>query len=542
MAIFSTILLLAAYSTSIIAGPVPKHQRRQLFTSYANTTSAAFSTSTQQIAEAETAIIVEPIQQTILTSIAPAITFVLPDGKPLVTQDPQTVFSTSYITPSALPSTEESSSAVATTSVTQSLEPTPTESVSVPISSAIETGILSSSVGAVDNKTASQTSQQIPLFTYSPIEEETSTSLATPPASATSAVLASTTGGLSGFTHPAAAPSSLPVANTTASSVITSTPSMIESVVQASSSTPLVNSTSLALPLPISSGSPTAAVPSETASDAVDVTSRIVVTQYTTIYATSQPPQTPAQESAMPSEAQESVPVASSSLSSEVAGAPTPSPSNAPAEVSPSASLQVPPVVIVTSYTTVMPTPTPQPSQAPETPVSSAMPEPVLSSSMAPSSSIASSSSEVAEPTPTAPALSSSMSEIPAPTPTPPAMASSITPTTSSAPESSAQTTTSSSSVVSLPEASSQPSLSSSTAPPPEVTASTSDAVPIPPAPTDMPSSASPEPEPVPSSTTSEGPLIITPIPPSQVFTVTVTATATEKETVKETTTVTVTA
>ncbi|CAG5184882.1 uncharacterized protein ALTATR162_LOCUS11129 [Alternaria atra] len=336
MAIFSIILLLAAYSTSIIAGPVPQAHRRQLFTSYTNTTSTIFSTSEQKTAEAETAIIVEPIQQTVVTSIAPAITFVNPDGKPLVTQDPQTIFSTSFITPSPLPTTEESSSAVATPSVTPSPVPTPIESISVPISSVIGSSAFSSSVDAVDNKTASETSQQVPMFTYSPIEEETSTSLATPTAPATSAIPASTTGGLPGFTHPAAAPSNLPSANTTTGSTIASASSMIESVIQASSSSPMVNSTSLALPVPTSSGSPTAALPSETASDAIDVTSRIIVTQYTTIYATSQPPQTPAQESAMPTEAQESAPLASPT--SEVASASMPSPSNAPAEVSPHAN------------------------------------------------------------------------------------------------------------------------------------------------------------------------------------------------------------
>ncbi|KAH6864792.1 hypothetical protein BKA58DRAFT_423307 [Alternaria rosae] len=226
MAIFSTILLLAACSTSINAGPVPKNHRRQLFPSYANTTSTIASTSGQQVAEAETAIIVEPIRQTIFSSIAPAITFVLPDGKPLVTQDPQTVFSTSYITPSPLPTPEETSSAVATSSVTPSPKPTPTESSDVSVSSA-----LSSSVAAVENKTASETSRKAPMFTYSPIEE-TSTSLATPNASATSAVLASTTAGLPGFTHPGAAPSGPPSANTTTSAIVTSVSSMINPCIE----------------------------------------------------------------------------------------------------------------------------------------------------------------------------------------------------------------------------------------------------------------------------------------------------------------------
>jgi hypothetical protein len=46
--------------------------------------------------------------------------------------------------------------------------------------------------------------------------------------------------------------------------------------------------------------------------------------------------------------------------------------------------------------------------------------------------------------------------------------------------------------------------------------------------------------EPAPSTT--QGPLVVTPIPASQIFTITVTETVKEKETVTETATVTVTA
>ncbi|EDU41299.1 hypothetical protein TUN205_01831 [Pyrenophora tritici-repentis] len=340
MAFFFVVLLLAACSNITTAGPVPKLHQRQLFASFSNTSSTVAPATDVQ---ADTAIVIEPIKPTVFTSIAPAVTFVNPGGKPLATLDPRTFLSTSFITPSPAPTTQKSTSAL----LTSTPEPKPVESYVTPSSSAVVSAAPSSTVAVADNSTTNQSSKKVPVFTYSPAEDETSKAPASPTVSLTSATPAPTSGGLSGFQHPGSASRSPQAANTTTSVITASTPSPVIQAPSSASfdSSPIIISTS--------STSPVVALPS--ASQTVDIASRVVVTQYTTVYATPSA-----------SEAQESPSLASSTLDMASVSA-----SSSSSEMSPSASLQIPPVIIVTSFTTVMPSPTP------EVPAASAAPAPV---------------------------------------------------------------------------------------------------------------------------------------------------------------------
>ncbi|CAO2654234.1 Nn.00g109670.m01.CDS01 [Neocucurbitaria sp. VM-36] len=525
MAIISIVMLLAACSTSVIAGPVPQNPRRQLFTSYANTSLTASSTTDviqasssanvvstflrssespialstllskalplsapnpEQTVNADTALVVEPIQQTVFTHIIPAITFLNPKGEPLVTEDPQTILSTSYITPTPAPTTEESSSTTPTPSITPSQASMPTESSTIALSSNINSEALSTSVAAVENGTASTTSQRAPMFTYSPEGEETRTPLASPTLvsasiSTTSEQSVPSSGGLPGFEHPGSASRSIQVTSPAANSTIAT----ISSVAVPESS---ANSSSPSSPLGSPTGNPAPALTSEGAESTTHLF--VTTTEYTTVYPSSTPsdvapsvPQASTLEPAAPTEAQNTL--SAQQTSSQVAASPAlsaqPQESAAPALSSataalPTSPLDPPPFVIVTQYTTVTPTSGSSPTESPSTP---------SSATSSPAYANPSSSSSTAEPSSTSPAAS--------------------------------------------------PSTSPAAPPPPSSTSETAQPAP---APTETPSI--PVPEPAPSSTTSEGPLIITPIAPSQIFTVTVTTT--EKETIRETATVTVTA
>ncbi|CAA9956841.1 PAT1 domain containing protein [Pyrenophora teres f. maculata] len=322
MAFSFILLLLAACFNIITAGPVPRLHQRQLFTSYANSSSTIPSSTDVQ---ADTAIVIEPIKPTIFTSIAPAVTFVNPGGQPLATQDPRTVLFTSFIMPAPAPTMQKSTSALPTPSP----KPRPVESHVTSSSSAVVSAAPSSTVAVADNSTTTQSSKKVPVFTYSPTEDESSTAPASPTVSLTSATPAPTSGGLSGFQHPGSASRSPQAANTTTSATTARTPSP---VIQGPSSASFDSSSTMNS---ASSTSPVATLPS--ASQTIDVTSRVVVTQYTTVYAIPSA-----------SEAQEAPSLASPT--SDMAGVPD---SSSPAQISPSASLQIPPVVIVTSFTTL---------------------------------------------------------------------------------------------------------------------------------------------------------------------------------------------
>jgi len=124
---FFTLSLLAAYFTVVIAGPLPhlRHlssvnpevvpivlltkKRSPYYTNTSSTsiplffeapksTSVATPSSVTQNVEADTAVVIEPVDRTMFTQTQPAITFVDPDGTPMATQPEETVFSTSFIT------------------------------------------------------------------------------------------------------------------------------------------------------------------------------------------------------------------------------------------------------------------------------------------------------------------------------------------------------------------------------------------------------------------------------------------------------------
>ncbi|PVH99050.1 hypothetical protein DM02DRAFT_615328 [Periconia macrospinosa] len=110
--------LLAASSSLVIAGPLPLQFRSPFYPYFRNSTAIssapALLTSSKsseqlpsttsnpisEIAEANTAIVVEPIGRTIITHTQPAITFLDPKGRPLITQAVETLLSTSFFTQS----------------------------------------------------------------------------------------------------------------------------------------------------------------------------------------------------------------------------------------------------------------------------------------------------------------------------------------------------------------------------------------------------------------------------------------------------------
>ncbi|KAH9869629.1 hypothetical protein IAQ61_006838 [Plenodomus lingam] len=473
---------------------------------------SALSTASELLVDAETALIVQPIQQSVFTSIAPAITFQNTAGEDIATEEPQTILSTLFITPTPTPAPQQSSSAIPSPTPTSSPEAKPAESSTLIASSRGFSAVLSSSVAAVENTTASETSLQIPQFTYSP-EEDSSTLPASPTANPTSGTLNPSSGGLPGFSHPGSAPLNPTAGNGNSSVLPTGNSTLIQSTAQ--TPVPTVDSSSIVAPSSTINSStsislnPNAPSPSEPVVE--DTTSMVYVTetQYTTVFpspspterlSSSQSPLAPV----VPTDAQNTLPAEQSST---VVSSSCSSVSTLSAALPP----HPPPVVIITQYTTVT---QPKPTDAPEAPSAPPAPAPVPGPTLAPIPSVAPEPSSTSSAP--APVLSSSSSPVvPEPQPTPPLQS----PEDSPVPSASEPTVA-------------PPAVTESSAPPPEASASTTQDVP---APTEAP----PEPssEPIPTSTT-EGPLIITPIAPSQIFTVTVTAT----DTIRETTTVTVTA
>ncbi|KAH9861554.1 hypothetical protein J1614_011304 [Plenodomus biglobosus] len=531
MAITYIIALLAAYSSLILAGPVPRHDRRQAFVSYANSSSIRSSTldnlptsnaivdslstlaaGSDLLAIPETALIVQPIQQSVFTSVLPAITFQNPDGEDIATGDPETILSTAFITPTPTPAPQQSSSASPSPTPSSSLEAKPAESNTLIASSTIISADLRTSIAAVENTTASETSKQVPQFTYSP-EEDNSLVSASPTAIPTSETLILSSGGLPGFNHPGSK-SLGPTASAGISSVApTSNSSSSQSTVQTPAPTIIPSSIAVPISTANSSVSLNPSAPSASESGVEDITSKVYVTetQYTTVFPSVSPTgfesssQTPL-ATAAPTEGQNNLPVEQSSSKAVFASS---NRSTAAPILSTALPPPPPPVVIITQFTTVTPNPDSEPTRAPE--ASSALPLPEPGPSPAPISSATPepSTSLAVEPVP------SSSSVVAEPPSVPP----------SQAPESPPMPSVSEST-------SSPPAVTESSTSPPEASASPTQDVPEP---TEAP--PAPSPEPIPTST-SEGPLIITPIPPSQIFTVTVTAT----DTIRETTTVTVTA
>src|SRR5690242_915773 len=125
-------------------------------------------------ANAETAVIIKPVQPTVFTQIAPGVTFLLPDGQTIATQTPEVLLSTSYITsPTSLPTVEIQSSAI---SEDVAASPsTPAESQAL---NSFPAKGLSSSQAEVESEAQSATSYSPPMFTYSPEDPATAASSA----------------------------------------------------------------------------------------------------------------------------------------------------------------------------------------------------------------------------------------------------------------------------------------------------------------------------------------------------------------------------
>jgi len=210
-----TLLLLAACVSLITAGPVPRQERRPQFPTssdqslnvsstvksvltYQSITgqSSFLSVESELVVHAETALVVQPIKQSVFTSIIPAVTFQNPDGENIATEDPQTILSATYLTPTPTSAPQQSSN----TPPTASSEPT-SKSRGVFLSNTDMLAAPSTSLAAVEHITASETSQRIPSFTYSP-QEDSAASPAVSTAIPTGETLIQTSGGLPVFTHP----------------------------------------------------------------------------------------------------------------------------------------------------------------------------------------------------------------------------------------------------------------------------------------------------------------------------------------------------
>ncbi|KAH8727947.1 hypothetical protein GQ44DRAFT_757847 [Phaeosphaeriaceae sp. PMI808] len=515
MTMFPKILLLAACSTLITAGPVPRNERRQLFTSFTNTTIHASSTiqsfqasssgsasssivtsvvgplsatsslpSGQQV-NADTALIIEPIQSTIITRVISAVTFLNLKGEPVATQNAETILSTSFFTPTPAPAPASPSSTVPSSSPNPASSPNtklPVPSLKSSTVSLLSTTALAlpiSSQVAVESEPKNGTN--LPSFTYSPEESNTRASSITPTPIITSKAPTGNTTGLPGFNHPRFSSRTIQPSSVGISSAAEQSSAIPKTSAPTASSTTL---NSPIQPAPAASNSASSSengalsTPVPNATDSITRT-RIVITktEYTTVFPS---PSTIATSSAAIQ--QPSPPPKGSELVAGSTSAQIQQPIASPSPVTVPTTILAPPPVIVTQYTTV--TPKSNPAEVPTTP---AVPvpttiAPVLSSAGVPSSS------------PSSPAPPRPSSKVPgAP----------IQPTSVAAP----------------PLA-------------PQASSSTTPSAQLPPV-----SSMKPPPPAVPSST-SDGPLIINPIASSQLFTVTVTAT--EKETVTATATVTV--
>ena len=448
--------------------------------------SSFLSVESELVVHAETALVVQPIKQSVFTSIIPAVTFQNPDGENIATEDPQTILSATYLTPTPTSAPQQSSN----TPPTASSEPT-SKSRGVFLSNTDMLAAPSTSLAAVEHITASETSQRIPSFTYSP-QEDSAASPAVSTAIPTGETLIQTSGGLPVFTHPG---TNLPAASYS-SSILGAVPAINSPVIQ--STTPTVVP-SFAFSLVIEStpavGSQSSLCPDTplaSVSKIADGNSRVFITetQYTTAYPSpslignAPPSQDEPLKPAAPSEARNTSSVEQSSavlvLSSPVAP-----------PLSKASLQQTLAVVIVTDYTTVTPGLALESTRAPETYSLPSIPQPAFPTASA---------------SPTVPGLPSSS---PLPQPAVPSPAPAYSPNSPA------------SQSIALPPIATPPSIQA-----PQASSSTM---------TGTPSVAPPAPTPSP---TSESPLVVMPIPPSQIFTVTVTTT----NTVRETTTVTVTA
>ncbi|KAH7410221.1 hypothetical protein DE146DRAFT_342584 [Phaeosphaeria sp. MPI-PUGE-AT-0046c] len=465
MTIIYILLLLAAYQ-NVSAGPLPRENKRQLFKSYTNTTQTPVSVSRpistsyssaspSRLVNADTAIVIEPVQRTVVTHVISAVTFLNLKGEPIATLEAETVLSTSYFTPT--PQAAPSPSAPGTSSVLPSSTPlvpsVPSlSSKAIPFTSSPALAVPMSSQTAVSGP-MNQTSR--PAFTYSPEEGQSAAPTISPTSVLNSKPPAGNSTGLPGFDHPGSAPSGAVPPVASLSSAVTSSTRSPGPGTQ-STTAPIATGSASNSPVVVTKTEYTTVFPSPTFSTPVDGSELI---------AGSTPP------------VQAPQPIQTSSNASPALLSPTP--------------LAPPPVVIITQYTTVAPAPTGGAPKASSTPTAPGAVPSVPSPPVAPQPS-----SPVAEP------------PKPIPSSAKPSAPSSRAPAVPAQPSS--------------PAASSLPvQLSSSPTPSPQ------------------PPSASSASSPAASSTTTEGPLIITPIAPSQVFTVTVTAT--EKETVTETATVSVT-
>ncbi|KAF2445586.1 hypothetical protein P171DRAFT_520353 [Karstenula rhodostoma CBS 690.94] len=349
MVSFFSVWLLAAYSSLVIAGPLPhlRHQFSSLHylntsststiasrNDFANTldlASIASSIPATQSIEANTAVMVEPIDHTVFTRTEAAITFVNPKGDPLVTQAEETVLSTSYITK---PSTTET--------------PTPKASPRVSSLAALETStstqdfgsLLDTSVQATttlserlsDNTTTSTTAPQQPMFTYEPEDVTTVGDSSRPTITITISSFTTLTAGLDGTVTETGQPS-VPV-----NSSATPPTALLQSTIALSSN---YNNQSTTL---------TGGESSSSAKRTFFVTS----TEYTTLY-----PSTPTSSQAAPQPSLQSsssvvasepaIPTltrSSTPSSTEPVATETPSSSTPPAL--PTSSLLPPPIIVIT--------------------------------------------------------------------------------------------------------------------------------------------------------------------------------------------------
>ncbi|ORY01354.1 hypothetical protein BCR34DRAFT_592294 [Clohesyomyces aquaticus] len=516
MAFISIIWLLAAYSHTTFAGPVPQQYRNLHYPRFANTSSIVPSTlapSTANLAtllppsstglfltssfssnapvNAETPeVIVTPIERSFSTSIQAAITFLNPDGQPLETIPEQTFVSTTFIPkPPTTPPPEATSTSSSTSSETLTL--------TIPVTSRADKSTLADTPSSTKSDPAEHlsgikgtTTEQRPRFTYQPgfgngSPSSSQATAAFPPGSTPLSFgpSASSSNTSSSKTLLDGAPNT-PSATSTPSGSGVGTPAG-QSSSSATGPNPSERSGSESQLPTISSqvGAATSSIAllstvSDLSSSASQPSFIIVTkTRYTTVFPSSTTaqsqlagvsPSSVATNQPQPSASGTTVAVSSTSSallspkSSTVAGLPT-------------TPLPLPPVVTVTLYTTVPPSP-----------------ESSMVQSQVPASSAAAS-------TPEAPAASS--------------LVSSLVPS-----ESQLQSTQAATTSANIPLG----PPSSATAVPPAITV-------LPPAPSSQLSETSP-------SSTSESKLIVTPIPPSQIFTITVTTT--EKETVTVTATV----
>ncbi|KAF2477985.1 uncharacterized protein BDR25DRAFT_348283 [Lindgomyces ingoldianus] len=505
MAIFHTIWLLAACSTLVIAGPVPQHYRNLHYPRFENTSSRVssvlqglpaeipstthllftaspsllISASSSAPVNAETPeIVITPIERSLSTVIIPAVTFKNPDGQPLQTREGQTVVLTYFIPnpPTAAPPEAPS---------TTSSIPPETSTNEAPVTSRAKSSQQSDTASSASTSSRSDsakhtesalsvTSYQGPQFTYQPSGSSLGAS-----SSQTIAKLPSATTLLS-------------FGPSESSSTTGASRTLLEGIPNTLSFTAVPSGSGAGSPASQSSSSTGAVNPPEqltTAPSASSVISSKIGAASSTIA--------------------ESSNVAQSSI------------------VSGSSNLTAKPSLVIvtkTEFTTVFPSTT-----AANNPPSSLQPSNSETNAAAASSTLVPTQSSSSAGLPTTPLPLPPVVTVTRYTTVPPSPPTSAA---SQAPASSKNTPASgppaSSSAVSSEPLSSQVAATSSNAPVPPP--SSTPIAPLLPATTvPPPSSSAPPPEPS-TSSTSESKLIVTPIPASQIFTIT--ETVTEKETV----------